>query len=60
MVLIYTLYYIPKMNYNRNIFKPMNKLQDRILWYYKTDRVFFQNNDVGDTINNYLKICKGG
>lgn len=58
--LIYTLDYIPKMNYNRNIFKPMNKLQDRILWYYKTDRVFFQNNDVGDTINNYLKICKGG
>lgn len=56
--LIYTLDYIPKMNYNRSIFKPMNKLQDRILWYYKTDRVFYQNNDVGDTISNYLKICK--
>lgn len=56
--LIYTLEYVPKMNYNRNIFKPINKLQERVLWYFKTDRVYYQNNEVGDAINNYLKICK--
>ena len=56
--LIYTLEYNPKMNYNRNILKPTNKLQERILWYFKTDRVYYQNNEVGDAINNYLKICK--
>lgn len=58
--LIYTLDYIPKMNYNRNIYKPINTLQERILWYFKTDRVFYQNNEVGNTIHNYLKICKRG
>ena len=46
------------MNYNRNIFKPINKIQERVLWYFKTDRVYYQNNEVGDAINNYLKICK--
>ena len=56
--LIYTLDYVPKMNYNRNILKPINKLQERILWYFKTDRVYYQNNEVGDAINNYLKICR--
>ena len=56
--LIYSLEYVPKMNYNRNIFKPINKLQERVLWYFKTDRVYYQNNEVGDAINNYLKICK--
>ena len=58
--LIYTLEYVPKMNYNRNIYKPINKLQERVLWYFRTDRVYYQNNEVGDAINNYLKICSSG
>lgn len=58
--LIYSLDYIPKMNYNRNVLKPITKLQQKIKWFYDTDRVFFQNNDVGDTVQNYLKICKQG
>lgn len=56
--LIYTLDHNPKLNYNRNLFKPINKVQERILWFFKTDRVFYQNNDVGNSIANYLKICK--
>lgn len=58
--LIYTLDFIPKMNYNRNIYKPINKVQERVLWYFKTDRVFYSNNEVGDAINNYLKVCTRG
>lgn len=56
--LIYTLEYNYQLNYNRNIFKPISKVQERIAWFFKTDRVFYQNNEVGDSINNYLKICK--
>lgn len=58
--LIYTLDYVPKMNYSRNIFRPINRIQEVILWYYKTERVYYQNNEVGDAINNYLKICRRG
>ena len=56
--LIYTLDHDPRINYNRNIFKPLNKLQERILWFFSTSRVYYQNNEVGDAISNYLKICK--
>jgi len=56
--LIYTLDYIPKMNYNRNIFKPINKLQEKILWYFRTDRVYYQDNEVGHAIENYLLECR--
>lgn len=55
--LIYTLEYNPKLNYRRNILKPLTKLEERILWFYKSDRVFYQDNTVGDAIHNYLKIC---
>lgn len=58
--LIYTLDYHFELNYNRNIYKPQNTLQKRILWFYETDRVFYQNNEIGDIVNNYLKLCKGG
>lgn len=57
--MIYSLDYIPKLNYNRNILKPNNTLQKRLAWYFMTDKVFYQTNEIGDAISNYLKICKG-
>ena len=56
--LIYTFEYVPKMNYNRNIFKPINKLQQKVLWYFEKERVYYQDNTVGNAIGNYLKVCR--
>lgn len=58
--LIYTLDFHYETNYNRNICKPQSTLQKRLLWFFETNRVFYQNNEIGDIINNYLKLCKGG
>lgn len=55
--LIYDMDYNSKMNYNTSIKKPMNKLQERIYWFYRFDRVYYQDNTVGDAIHNYLKLC---
>lgn len=55
--LIYTQDYIPRLNYSRNILKPINPLQKKVLWYFQTDRVFYQDNSVGDAVHNYLKFC---
>jgi hypothetical protein len=58
--LIYSLEYNPRMNYNRNLFKPTNKIQEKIRWFFKTDRVFYQNNEVGNSINNFVKFSSKG
>ena len=58
--IIYTLDYNPKINYNINILKPLNDYQNKITWFFTHDRVYYQDNNVGDAINNYLKICKRG
>ena len=58
--IIYTMDYNPKINYNINILKPVNDFQNKITWFYTHNRVYYQNNEVGDAINNYLKICKRG
>lgn len=54
---IYSLDYNPNINYNRSIFRPMNKTQQKILWFFKNNKVFYQDNNLGDAINNFLKIC---
>lgn len=56
--LIYTFEYVPRLNYNRNLFKPINKLQQRVMWYHVNDRVYYQDNSVGDAVNNYIKMCR--
>ena len=56
--IIYSLDFKPQMNYNRNILKPTSKIGKRIKWFFDSYNVFYQNNEVGDSINNYINICK--
>lgn len=56
---IYTLDCSAEMNYNRSVFKPINKVQERILWFFRNDKVFYQDNNIGDAVHNYLKQCRG-
>lgn len=54
--IIYSLEHSHKLNWSRSIYKPTNEIMKKILYFFQVDKVFYQNNDVGDTINNYLKI----
>lgn len=45
--------------YNQNVLRPSTRLGERIAWFFRHNKVFYQSNDVGDSIANYLKICKG-
>ena len=56
--LVYTLEYSSKMNYNRNIYRPRTELEKKIMNFFIHDKVFYQDNNVGDSINNYLNQCK--
>ena len=56
--IIYSLEYKAEMNYNRNLYRPNGNIQSKIAQFFKHDKVFYQNNNVGDAINNYLKLCK--
>ena len=57
--IVYSLEDNISMNYNKNIYQPTNKSLHKITWFFTHDKVFYQNNDVGNSIHNYLKICGG-
>lgn len=46
-----------KRNVRRNILKPEDELGAKLAWFFKNSRVFYQDNDVGEIVANYLKCC---
>lgn len=58
--LVYSLDYNSKINYNRNILLGHNEITNKIKNFFVLDKVYYQDNNVGNTIANYLKECKRG
>lgn len=57
--LIYSTEYSPLPNYYRKITRPTTKLGQKIAWYYKTENVFYSDNETGEVVRNYLLWCNG-
>lgn len=47
----------PLRNHYTSIIDPIDKRSERIAESWRTDKVFYQNNEVGEIVNNYLKWC---
>lgn len=57
--LIYDIIPTGKINYSSNIFQPRTHLEQVIKGLIVNEKIFFQNNVVGDYITSFLKYCKG-
>lgn len=58
--LIYSTVYDARPNHRRNILKPTNPMEKRIYKLFATSKVFYQDNEVGEVMRNYLVWCKHG
>lgn len=47
----------PLPNYRRRITKPTRPIEKRIVSYFTRDKVFYQDNEVGELVRNYLAWC---
>lgn len=48
----------PKPNVRTRITVPHDQIGKRIYSYFITDKVFYQDNEVGEIVRNYLQACK--
>lgn len=53
--LVYSLVHNQKANYRRRLMDNTTKLSRDIALYYALEKVFFQNNEVGEIVRNYIK-----
>lgn len=49
--------YSPSFRIRRNLLKPFDDTGKLILYFYKTEKVFFQDNEIGEIMRNYLHWC---
>lgn len=45
----------PRPNHSRNIGKPVTELERKIAGFFVREKVFYQDNEVGEIVNNFLK-----
>lgn len=55
--LIYSAEYNPLPNWKRKINKPITNIEKKIASYFIKDKVFYQDNDTGEIVRNYLIWC---
>ena len=52
--LIYSLEMNGKPNYKRKLISTASHIEQQVSRYFATDKVFYQNNEVGEIVRNYL------
>lgn len=57
--LIYTVEITSKPNYRVGIMKPRDKIGERVAFFFKYNLVFYQNNEIGEIVANYIKDTDG-
>ena len=56
--LLFTQEYSINRNFIRKITRPKSNLHRRIGSFFERDKVFYQDNDVGEVVRNYINWCK--
>ena len=56
--LIFSEEYDPRPNHIRNMRRSTDEIAREIGVFFKDDKVFYQDNDVGEVVRNYLMFCK--
>lgn len=54
---VFTEEYDARPNYFRNLTHPTTSLGRRIYDFFRSEKVFYQDNEVGEVVNNYIKFC---
>lgn len=54
--LIYSLQHNGKPNYRRRLLSNITDIDRKITRYFADDRVFFQSNEIGEIVRNYIQV----
>lgn len=55
--IVYTTEFSSKPNYRRKLFKPIDKIDKVHIDFFKKEKVFYQDNEVGEIVRNYTQWC---
>jgi len=56
--LIFSDKYDPRPNHMRDLERPTSQLGKKVAQFFRDDNVYYQDNDVGELVRNYLMFCR--
>lgn len=58
MDVVFTLEHDPRPNFYYSLYTPVDEISRKIIKFFVTMKVFYQDNELGEIVNNYMGICK--
>lgn len=58
--IIYNLSSSPQFNIRYSFIRPIDRIDEKIYSLYKANKFFYQSNDVGEIVRNFVNNAKGG
>lgn len=55
--LIFSPTFDSRPNWRRKISRPTSKIEQKLYYFFKSEKVFYQDNEVGEIVRNYLLWC---
>lgn len=55
--LIYTTESRPEPNIRRNLLRPSDQIDKKVLKFFQDYKVFYQSNEIGEIMRNYMLWC---
>jgi len=55
--LIFSTKYDPRPNWRRKITRPILDIEKKVARFYAEDKIYYQDNEVGEIVRNYLMWC---
>ena len=55
--LVYSLAYDPRPNWRRRLSRPQLPVERKIWSLFLADKIYYQDNQVGEIVRNYLAVC---
>lgn len=55
--LVYTLDYTPSPFVRKTFTQPVDSIDNKIRGFFSTNQVYYQSNDIGEIVRNYLLAC---
>ena len=56
--IVFSLAPSAKPNYFRNILHPIGDIDRKISKFFRSYKVFYQDNEIGELVKNYMKVCQ--
>ena len=56
--IVFSTIHNPKPNYRRKITKSIDNIGEIIIYFFQTEKVFYQSNECGEIMRNYIQWCK--